>query len=312
MLVLSANVGCSSKPSSNNGNAVPAFLTPILAPLFSWKPTRQLLSFLNSRSVPQSYFSEQGAVAILESNPLKTYEGNLQLPIDLENYAFQFARRSPKASSTSALREQPVPTNEVTLVLTLDENILRLPFNCPTAPGATESKAGRDFALFRAKKVHFQWIPNPLAEKNETCEILSFGFVPLAPHYVSTGEARSNQHPEGEVEHMDDHGVISGWAVDRDTPDQSLFIHFYLDGEVRTPTGQYFGELQTHLSRPELNARFKTLAPHGFQFEIPLKYRDGKRHEIWVYALDSDSGAQQLLNKKALIFEKPSLRKPKF
>ena len=302
VFIFATSTGCDS-------SSMPGFLNPILTPLFSWKPTRQLLSFLNSGSVPQSYFSEQGAKSVIESNRLKTYEGTLQLPIDLENYAFQFARRSPAPASSAA----PVtPAPEVTLVLTFEENVLRIPFHCPSAPGMTDAKPGRDFTLFRAKKVHFQWIPNPLAAHNETCEILSFGFVPLAPHYASTGEARANKAPEGEIEKMDEQGLIAGWAVDRDTPDQPLFIHFFIDGEVKSPKGQYFGELQTHLSRPELNARFKTLSPHGFQFQIPEKYRDGKRHEIWVYALDSESGAHQAITKNALIFDKPSVRKPKF
>ena len=76
-------------------------------------------------------------------------------------------------------------------------------------------------------------------------------------------------------------GTAIGWASDPRAPAQSIAVHFYVDGPAGV--GQFVGAVSANLARPEL----KLSGNHGFQFPIPLKYGDGKKHDWYAYGIST-------------------------
>lgn len=75
----------------------------------------------------------------------------------------------------------------------------------------------------------------------------------------------------GELEYIDEEGVVRGWAVDPDMVSEVVEVKFYLDGKT------LLGTVTTTVNRPE------------FTFNInPNDYRDGVRHKITAYVLDKN------------------------
>ena len=86
--------------------------------------------------------------------------------------------------------------------------------------------------------------------------------------------------PIGTLDSIDGSGVVAGWALDQDIPSQSISVHFYIEG------GVYIGQGIANLSRPDVNQAFNVTGNHGFVWTIPNQYRDGKAHQLFVYAIN--------------------------
>jgi hypothetical protein len=86
-------------------------------------------------------------------------------------------------------------------------------------------------------------------------------------------------------------GVIGknfiGWSIDRDTPNQSIVVKFYLDKSV-DQGGSYLGQATANLSSPDVEAVTKIAGNHRYSFPIPESaYVDGKAHTVYAYGIDS-------------------------
>lgn len=99
----------------------------------------------------------------------------------------------------------------------------------------------------------------------------------------------SNRTPFGWFDQITQQGYASGWALDPDTPNQPLHIHFYANSywgdpdPVRAATREWVGGAMT-LELREINTQYGVEGTHGFWFHIPQEYC-GK--EIYVHVLDS-------------------------
>lgn len=81
--------------------------------------------------------------------------------------------------------------------------------------------------------------------------------------------------------------LITGWAFDGTTPDNSIQVRIDVDGIAGTP-------FLANASRPELQSR---LGGSNFGFSKALSLTPGE-HKIDVYAIDSTSGAAVLLGSR--------------
>lgn len=102
------------------------------------------------------------------------------------------------------------------------------------------------------------------------------------------------QSPLGYLDHIDDSGVVSGWALDPNAPGYALNLHVYVDG----PAGQ--GTMlpiapRAQYDRPDVILATGYPGEHGFVFQLPTSLGDGQSHSIYVYAIDTGSSPNILL-----------------
>jgi len=105
----------------------------------------------------------------------------------------------------------------------------------------------------------------------------------------------TNKSPIGFLDSIDSTGLARGWALDPDTPSQSIDVHFYIDGPAGS--GIFAGARKANWPRPDVNQKTGYPGDHGFEFVIPNLFRDGKPHTLYVYGIDSTGGGNPQLSK---------------
>lgn len=114
----------------------------------------------------------------------------------------------------------------------------------------------------------------------------SFALGGTAPTPIPTPTPTPNQPPVGALEQVKDDGTAVGWSRDPDNLNVANVVQFYVDGAkgVGTPVGQ----ARADVIRSDVGN-------HGFEFSIPVKYRDGKPHTLYAYGQDIVSGRPDTL-----------------
>lgn len=97
----------------------------------------------------------------------------------------------------------------------------------------------------------------------------------------------NTKSPVGFVDGVID-GVADGWTFDGDYSEQSNSVHFYIDGQAGTVP--LAGATTANSPRSDINNFFGISGNHGFRFQIPTQYRDGRQHTLYAYALDLTYG----------------------
>jgi thermitase len=98
-----------------------------------------------------------------------------------------------------------------------------------------------------------------------------------------------NRQPVGVVDEYSC-SKVRGWSYDPDEPGKSIAVHVYINGAVGTPNAEGHDTGETSVNRPDVNSARGISGVHGFDWALPDKYRDGKSHEVFVYAIDSQGG----------------------
>jgi hypothetical protein len=113
--------------------------------------------------------------------------------------------------------------------------------------------------------------------------------VACASIVATSRTAAASSDVKGALAGIDQNGIASGWAQDASTPSSSIQVHVYLDGPA--------GDGTFMIAVPAAAPRTEPVSgPHGFNFPIPSKYRDGARHALYVYGIaSSGAGADNLL-----------------
>mgnify|MGYP001412082471 CR=1 FL=1 len=140
---------------------------------------------------------------------------------------------------------------------------------------------GRVFAVFNGGRFY---VPDPGYAQRMGWELSKVVALP------STAVAALAHLPAGDVEVGGTNGLVRGWAFDGDVPGQQLLIHVYVDGPPGV--GQLVAATATSVSRPDVNAahaQYGLSGPHGFEVQLAPSLRDGRPHQLYVYALD-DAG----------------------
>ena len=101
-----------------------------------------------------------------------------------------------------------------------------------------------------------------------------------------------NRTPIGAFDFIQD-GTALGWALDPDTPTTNVTLHVYLDGPAGTGT-IISSTGKTYFPRPDVNTATGFAGNHGFSFAVPRQYYDGQNHTLYIYAIDTRTGAALL------------------
>lgn len=97
----------------------------------------------------------------------------------------------------------------------------------------------------------------------------------------------SNRIPEGWFDEIWADGHASGWALDPDTPNQPLHVHFYKNGSY--PTGQFIGGALTDSFRGDINSAYGVEGTHGFWFQLPS---GACNSYIYIHMIDTSGNDQ--------------------
>ena len=110
-------------------------------------------------------------------------------------------------------------------------------------------------------------------------------------------------------------GIARGWALDKDTPAQSINVAIYMDG----PKGQgtLIDTVPTNTVRPDVNCVISggkwaagvctggdgsIIGKHGFLWTIPAQYKTAS-HSWYIYGVDSaDSSSMKLIVNSPKVF----------
>ena len=105
---------------------------------------------------------------------------------------------------------------------------------------------------------------------------------------------------------------IKGWAIDEDTPGDSINVHIYKDGPAGNG-GTMIANITANISRPDVNEVVGVTGNHGFSLPPPESLIDGEPHDIYVYGIDSSGeGINTLLSNspRTLTCEPPTTSTP--
>lgn len=106
--------------------------------------------------------------------------------------------------------------------------------------------------------------------------------------------------PIGYLERIEPDGQAIGWTLDPNCPEQSIDLHFYLDGPAGR--GEFVGGIRGDRPRSDVNESTGYPGDHGFAFQIPGEHLDGSQHELYAYALDPAGGHNPLLSGSPMKF----------
>jgi endonuclease/exonuclease/phosphatase (EEP) superfamily protein YafD len=99
--------------------------------------------------------------------------------------------------------------------------------------------------------------------------------------------------PIGSLDGVSATGLVHGWTLDPDRPAQTAQVHLYIDGPY--PTGTYLGSFPANQPRPDVNQATGYPGNHGYTYQIPAQYADGRTHAIYAYGIDLSNNPNKLL-----------------
>ncbi|HAU98978.1 MAG TPA: hypothetical protein DCW55_01975 [Candidatus Pacebacteria bacterium] len=105
--------------------------------------------------------------------------------------------------------------------------------------------------------------------------------------------ATGKSDPVGWIDLVDQEGNVVGWALDPDLPADSIDIHVYIDGPAGV--GTYVGSTTAGRARNDVNEVMKVSGMHGYYYQLPDSFFDGKTHTAFVHGIDLTGNVNQLL-----------------
>lgn len=89
---------------------------------------------------------------------------------------------------------------------------------------------------------------------------------------------------------------LFGWAYDPDTPNNSISVEIYKDGQAGGG-GILIGSWPTDVFRGDVNAANDLPGGnHGFDINTPESLKDGLSHALYAYGIDTSAGPRGLLD----------------
>jgi hypothetical protein len=99
----------------------------------------------------------------------------------------------------------------------------------------------------------------------------------------------NNQVPLGNLDEINDAGLIRGWSFDPDSTSSINQVKIYIDGPAGT--GTLVSTQLANVDRPDIRATYGITGNHGFEFPVPAAYQDNASHTVYVYGIDSSNSA---------------------
>jgi len=101
--------------------------------------------------------------------------------------------------------------------------------------------------------------------------------------------------------------LMYGWALDPDYDTRNVEVHFYVDGAAGAG-GTFAGNTLADQPRPDVNKVVLNSAgnyvsgDHGFVYQLPANYADGRSHSVYAYAIVQPGGSNPVLNPLPKMF----------
>ncbi|MBL8233625.1 MAG: hypothetical protein JNL98_34330 [Bryobacterales bacterium] len=96
--------------------------------------------------------------------------------------------------------------------------------------------------------------------------------------------AYSSQAPLGYLDWITPDGTVHGWSFDPDSSTQSNEVAIYIDGT--NSSGTAVATIAANVFRADVNAFYGILGNHGYDWPIPVEYRNAMPHTVRVYGKD--------------------------
>ncbi len=93
-----------------------------------------------------------------------------------------------------------------------------------------------------------------------------------------------NQVPIGFLDGISEDGVVGGWTLDPDDPEKTVEVHLYVDGPAGS--GKGFNSIFANAPRSDIYTVTGFRGDHGFQFTLPVEFKDRKEHPVYAYGID--------------------------
>lgn len=131
----------------------------------------------------------------------------------------------------------------------------------------------------------FQWqLPNRYLDgERHLVEVYGLDNKTSVPSPLSGKIRYTNVAPTGSLDGITPDGMVTGWAADLSTPNQSIAVKFYVDG-------QFIAQVDAVDGRPDVNQALGIGGAHGFHWQLPAQFRDGKAHVVEAFEIDSQGG----------------------
>jgi peptidoglycan hydrolase-like protein with peptidoglycan-binding domain len=111
---------------------------------------------------------------------------------------------------------------------------------------------------------------------------------------VSVVAVPTNRPPVGYLDGLINTSILSGWALDPNDQTRPIDVHIYVDGAYNAG-GTYIGSVNANMPRPDLTNGGYTSTNHGYNFQIPTRYQDGRAHSYYAYGIDLTSNSNNPL-----------------
>ena len=122
------------------------------------------------------------------------------------------------------------------------------------------------------------------------------------PYVEIVAQASASLALLGWLDRIDGHFSARGWTLDKDVPEQSIQVEFYVDGPIGQ--GKFAGKTEANSPRPDVNKVIGVPGDHGFIWPIPTEYLDGHAHKLYVYTIDPHGGTHPQLKGSPKSFTK--------
>src|SRR4051812_161847 len=100
-----------------------------------------------------------------------------------------------------------------------------------------------------------------------------------------------NSQPFGSITLDSAAGIVAGWAIDPAAGMSSISVDIYVDGSALPPYTGFVARVPTHDEWVSVDVAYPHFAgKHGFSYQLPRKYFDGRTHTLYVYGIHALSG----------------------
>ena len=94
----------------------------------------------------------------------------------------------------------------------------------------------------------------------------------------------------------------TGWVLDPGksgaTQNRQIGVTFYVDGPKEL--GVYSGRIVANIPYSDVEMPF--VGDHGFYWHVPDQFKDGNKHELYAYGVDTETGTEYALTQTPQIF----------
>jgi len=121
----------------------------------------------------------------------------------------------------------------------------------------------------------------------------TFGSYYIAIRRKGVEDEAKNQPAKGRLEAASCNSGIKGWAQDPDEPKKAVDVVLTFDGPINGKNVKKT-TIKASQNRSDLCKQLGS-CEHGFGVSLPSSLKDGKKHSVYAYAMDSSGKGEKLL-----------------